>query len=434
MHARTLLLVALVTLAPAVAALPLAAEPARCDGFAVRPGLGPSCPVEGGYEITLPDGRVLFTHGVDPVLPTFWGRGMPFGPREPACVEDALSQRHNLVIYARPLGAPDHGEPIVAELRHMVALANGLLNGEAVATGAPGLDYRMLCQDGQVQVDTVMLPLPASRGSDSTVDFHRVVAAVRALGYDNPNAKYWIWYDDMGACACAGVAESPRSIVRSPYNQANAGPNYAVTFGYTGVNGAYVLMHENGHNLGAVANVAPASSGAGHCNDGLDVMCYPDGGPTASYKSWVCSDRVHFDCRHDTYFHARPQPDTYLGLSWNLASPLNRFVEGCLHAELLLTPAALGIGGNEASVDVPAACRGARFAAMGEHGAPPTQSVFSSALTETNDVDVCWYDDARLLRCDARRTWSEGEVPLDATRAVVKHVKGADGRVTLSIV
>ena len=45
-----------------------------------------------------------------------------------------------------------------------------------------------------------------------------------------------------------------------------------------------VLIHEVLHTMGAVVSAAPNTSGtnggvgAGHCTDGLDVMCYDDGG------------------------------------------------------------------------------------------------------------------------------------------------------------
>jgi hypothetical protein len=34
-----------------------------------------------------------------------------------------------------------------------------------------------------------------------------------------------------------------------------------------------LVMHENGHTMGAVQKTAPFANRLGHCNDGPDVMC-----------------------------------------------------------------------------------------------------------------------------------------------------------------
>lgn len=439
MRARFILLLVIVGFLPPALGLAAPAPPAAdapCEGFAVREAIGPSCPVAGGFEVVLPDGARFVTHGPDPVPGHLTGAHFPAQPRAPACVHDPLAERHGLVIYAHPASKPNRGDELRHELQDMVALANGLLHREAVETGAASLDYRMLCESGEVRVDVVTLPFTTGRSNVETlVDYYRIVAALRALGYDNPMAKYWIWYDDPSGCACAGVADAVTDSARNHVNPANAGPNYAITFGYRGVDGAFVMMHENAHNIGAVSNLAPHSSGGGHCNDGLDIMCYADGGSKSDYTSWACRDRIYFDCHHDTYFHARPAAGSYLANRWNIGSPLNRFVQGCLYEERAVVPGALGVGGNAAWIEIPPACRGARFAAMGEHAAPPAASLlYTLAPMQANEVDVCWYAGETLLRCDAKRAFEEGIVPADATRAQLKHVAGPDGRVLLSIV
>lgn len=438
MNAYAVLLVVLAAVSPVAAGLDLSAPASMdCAGFAVREGIGPSCIVEGGFEVVLPDGARFVTHGPDPVVPGhLTGSGFPAEPRAPACVQDPLRERHGLVIYAHPVWKPNGGEATVHELREMVALANGLLHREATERGAPQLDYRMLCdENGDVQVDVVTLPITSGRTPDSTADYYRIVGLLRAMGYDNPNTKYWIWYDDPSACGCGGVADRPGDNARRSANAANGGPNYAITFGYTGASGAFVMMHESGHNMGAVSMVAPDSSGGGHCNDGLDIMCYADGGSKSRYDRYVCRDRIHFDCDGDTYFNPRPPEDTFLARRWNLAAPLNRFVEGCLYAERQVSPADLGIGGTQAWIDIPAACQGARFAALGEHLAPPTQFILSTPpFVEANDVDVCWFAGDEPLGCHRDGFTEEGVVPTGATRALLEHKAGANGRLLLSLV
>jgi hypothetical protein len=82
--------------------------------------------------------------------------------------------------------------------------------------------------------------------------------------------------------------------------------------------------HELAHTLGAVQRSAPHSTAAGHCYDGVDVMCYTDL-PTTILKS-VCQPTMPplLDCRNDDYFSTNPKPGSYLAKHWNIAN--NRFL------------------------------------------------------------------------------------------------------------
>ncbi len=87
-------------------------------------------------------------------------------------------------------------------------------------------------------------------------------------------------------------------------------------------------MHENGHNQGAVQRSAPFSTGAGHCWEDLDVMCYsPDGGDQHQDGTVLnCPADLYFDCGFDSYFDAAPEPGEWLAQHWNIAIPANRFI------------------------------------------------------------------------------------------------------------
>ncbi len=64
--------------------------------------------------------------------------------------------------------------------------------------------------------------------------------------------------------------------------------------------------------MGAVLPGTPNGSGAGHCNDDADVMCYKDGGPRSDgYRSNVCPSPngnldYYWDCNVNDYFHPNP--------------------------------------------------------------------------------------------------------------------------------
>jgi hypothetical protein len=82
------------------------------------------------------------------------------------------------------------------------------------------------------------------------------------------------------------------------------------------------MLHEMTHNMGAVQLSAPHTSGAGHCDDRYDVMCYPDSGP--SYVETTPCPRGSgavdetYDCNGDDYFNPAPAAGNYLADHWNV--------------------------------------------------------------------------------------------------------------------
>ena len=83
-----------------------------------------------------------------------------------------------------------------------------------------------------------------------------------------------------------------------------------------------LLLHEVTHNLGAVADDAPNSSGAGHCRQTQDVMCYDDGGPKVRQLGMVSACEYPadtngpvgswYDCGGEDYFNPAPAPGSWL--------------------------------------------------------------------------------------------------------------------------
>lgn len=394
-------------------AAPLARAGAPCAEPVDVALLGPSCPVDGGWLVVLGDGSTMFTHGPD--APTHLIGVSPLAtPVAPPCVSDPSSDYHGEVVYALPTDRTDRYASMRDEIRTMVGEANGLLRAEAGEFGRT-LDYRMRCDsDGAVTVWNVPLSTAAA-----DTRFASVVNDLAAAGYGSPRVKYWVWVDVPPSGGFGNLWGDDRAV---PFNRNNSGPSYGVTFGSS----ASVMMHENGHNLGAVQLSAPHTSGAWHCNDGLDIMCYPDGGPSSHlYSSGVCSV-VRFDCNHDDYLHPDPPAGNYLATRWNLGSPLNRFVEGCLYEAGLRAGAVTGLEALM-SVDLPVGCRdGHRFAF--------TASFTVGPVTFDGEPDVCWYDGTTLLRCDERSGFEAGVVPTGATRAELSVGPSLDPSYFFSIV
>lgn len=412
----------LLLLLPAFGGLAASLRAPEC-GFV--PGLGDACVVEGGYEMVLADGERLFTHGLDP-LPDVELQTASFAgaaSRSPPCIDDPLRDAHAHFIYAHPADKPDRSADLMPALRGLIREANGLLYREGAEFGAP-VEYRFLCDaDGEPTVSVATIPIPTGLGA-----YTQLVQALRAQGFVNGNAKYWVWYDDTTACACGGIASAPLDPERTPLNNANVGGHFGVTYGYMW---ALIPMHENGHNLGVVSNSAPDTSGAAHCNDGADIMCYPDGGPQSFYNGGVCTDRMHFDCGHDSYFHPDGASGTYVGHRWQIGAPIDRFVQGCLYEEQdILLPT------GTMQVDVPAACQGHKYAIFGRAYGEPAHS-FAAPLVRvsTNVFSLCWFDGALPLGCPTQKPWGhEGRVPPGATHALVTREQGNDARFTLHVV
>lgn len=294
-------------------------EPAPCAGYQVVPTLGPACPEAGGWRVFHRDGTSGWTHGVD--MPPASGvvASGPYGtPIPPVCVDE--SQYHTQLVYAHARDRPDRYAAMAPVLRAMVNQTNGHLRQEAAEFGST-ISYKFHCEAPDIV--SVARPAPLAT-SDATTSFSSIVNDLRDQGYTHAKKKYMIWYDG-GNGGGVGYFRGDSSLSASNANM--FGPDYGVTFGATGDWGVLVLMHENAHNLGAVQNNAPYTSGGAHCNDGLDIMCYSDGGSNSSYSETRCRDRRHFDCAHDSYFNPDPVPGTYIAAHWNLGHVYNRFFD-----------------------------------------------------------------------------------------------------------
>lgn len=410
----------------ALAMIPIATPAASC----VRdvPGLGRACQVADGYEIHLADGTTMFTHGADPAPPMdVIGVDLPTAGMQVSCVGDEAVVPHGLAVYVQPPDLPNRFAQMTPDIQSQIETANAFLGAEAAEFGVD-LSYRMACDAGRPKVVHVV----ASANRD-TLTFQSVVDDLKTQGYGDTNQKYWMFIDGpAGWGGFGGFGTIENSSVRSPYNNNNFGPSYASNFGYTHAQGGWFLqMHESGHNLGAVQNNAFMASGGWHCNDGRDVMCYADGGSRSNYNPNVCSV-MHFDCRHDDYFNPRPPEGDYLARSWNLASPMNRWVAGCAHGAGRLLP------GAAATVSV-AGCTGRPFAVAGF--APPVQfpptptTTLSVTRLAALDVDVCFSAGLTSYGCfDTLNQPEVGEVPVGATTATITLGASAIADYTFSVI
>ncbi len=141
-------------------------------------------------------------------------------------------------------------------------------------------------------------------------DYGSIVSDLQADGYSNTRADYIVYTDGN---------PTPYGGQGSVGGPGPDGPLYAVDYGWGGA-----FTHEFTHNMGAVAGDAPHSTGAWHCNDGPDVMCYDDGGPNGA-QTTAC-DYYAYDCNADDYFNPDPPAGSYLATHYNLGSDANAWL------------------------------------------------------------------------------------------------------------
>lgn len=267
---------------------------------------------DGQIEVTLPDGLTLMTHGPD-ARPNHGFSFSQATPRDPVCSTD--SYQH--ILYGSYLLGSNRFDAVKDNLIAIVKRMNGVLNHESMESGNMTADFKVLCNEaGKIQVDQFLSP---------RTDYETIVSSARLAGFDETQ-NYTIFFDSNGGgyCGLANISRDSRLIAG---NGNNNGENYAVTYAPCWY--GRTPMHENGHNMGAVQVEAPYSTGTGaHCYDQYDVMCYtPDGGDrNQTHEEFHCTDRIHYDCRHDTYFDSRPEGGEWLESHWNIGSALNRFI------------------------------------------------------------------------------------------------------------
>lgn len=330
MPARSFLLLAVLALAAHASAAPPHA--AACADAVVVRGLGPSCPVEGGYAH--PGGLPLATHGGDPLPVIVEDADLPLGPvasvASVACV--AADQPRHRVLYVLPADAEDASTREGPLVRAAVLQANQIVHEAGAKLGA-SVRIKLACEeDGLPAVETVRLRLPRA-----DLSFWGIVDDLRAQGFARADERYWIFLEAALDCRCSGISTIQADDRPGPDNANMRHASYSmVVLGNQDSRPGWVLgrvaLHEIVHGWGGVQNSAPNASGGFHCNDGHDIMCYADGGSASRYeikctpRSTAAALAIPLDCGSDDYFHPRPPEGSYLATRWNVGGPNNRFL------------------------------------------------------------------------------------------------------------
>ena len=360
------------------ASAPLATR-GTCTSTSSITAVGQACRTRDGM-LVLPraDGASLLTHGPDLVDATPSARAAGgFGTTSSILCSAPSSTRHVVLAYVLPADFASgttgvHGDrsaEVVPQLRQALLDAAATIDRRASEL-APGTRRRMRVScdaDGQPIVERIVLPRQAASYLDSRsggfAGLERDLAALGMLpDYDGyidrhvPSVRRVLAYYDAdfhegvagqgvmyrrSSLLAQGARANDPLLSRTTRNINNNPPSasLAVQYGtsYGGIPDPPVytsLLHELSHTMGAVQDEPPTASDSGHCIDGLDLMCYDDGGTGGTYSEAACADATPpvvepadewFDCNGDTYFHPAPPASNPLSrpVTWHLGLPAN---------------------------------------------------------------------------------------------------------------
>src|SRR4051794_9480899 len=251
------------------------------------------------------------------------------------------------VIYAYPHGATDqlatYGSMIQADADAIRAKFNTESSGAKMVRFDVGGTGGSCTADSSNRLDiqSVELAQPASFYLDNTFDTITAELASKLVPV-NPHERvnYVVYLDNAhpSDLNIAGQGDLGFDTTHGYSNAVNQGRNgngrlFALIYGTGGADfvGGHgdddrrtSFAHEMSHTFGAVQKTAPHTSGAGHCFDVDDIMCYDDDGPYFQNGGLLEQDcastgftDLALDCGKTDYFNANPPGGSYLAINWN---------------------------------------------------------------------------------------------------------------------
>lgn len=230
------------------------------------------------------------------------------------CLGDGVDGKRVQAIYAHASNVPDRYTEVAGLIAQYAADVDYQINRSAALSGK-GRRVRYVTHNCALDVEHVTLTTSGDNSFSATRN------ELRARGYDRSDRKYLVWVD--AAVGICGIAELYGDDRDTASNWNNSGAMFArVDAPCWG----YAETHELLHTIGAVQDSAPHSTGAGHCADEYDTMCYSDGSGVPMSIRCPGLPAWHVDCNLDDYFNASPAGGSYLDTHWNAAD--SAFLEG----------------------------------------------------------------------------------------------------------
>ena len=210
------------------------------------------------------------------------------------------------MVYAYTSGAANRINTLRPGYEAIARRINAVFHNSGIASGAVR-NIRYVTNSAC----TLSIPTVAITGNLS--DRVNVVNQLKSHGFSASSRKYLVLLDGGSPCGYGDFSLDPQP---GQANASNSGPNYGLVW-HPCWN--YGEPHEMMHTLGAVLSGSPYSTGATHCYDQHDVMCYQDTSGHAMIQR--CTNAIYiwrFDCGQDTYFKA-VGASGWLYSHWNTA-------------------------------------------------------------------------------------------------------------------
>lgn len=315
MAALTALLVTLLVPAPPVQSLPSQASE---TGQENADGHGPD-----GLALYRP-GRPSANHPYEVDHPAAWDPAQYDGKAFSTDQPDLLNGPTVHAIYLYPSNVSSRFATFAAMFQADAAQASNLVEG----LYGTGVRFDMRKGDPTSKnTDGVFLDITVVKSKHNAKQlgggrqFNLVRHELVAKGFTSPDKKYVVWLD--AASRYCGQAELYQDTTRDTALNSNQKRTTAIVYrpySTSNADGGFcrgrTLLHEVGHNLGALQKVAPNAFDGAHCDDdNNDVMCY-----TGSDQD--TSDSSKFDFGNDDYWDPPAGP-----LAWWTVN-LSRFVCG----------------------------------------------------------------------------------------------------------
>lgn len=245
-----------------------------------------------------------------------------------------VTQPQFKVVYAYPADRPNHFAQWKDALQLDVSLIGRFMGAQSGGLKTPRFDMGTDCGPEYLDIQTVALPAGRAAYVD---DFDALTAAVEPyLGSPGGPRNVLVLADTLSSYSPGtwwGLGMRWADDRAGSGNLSNRGDEWAALWipdgeptPGTAADGFWPegMLHEMSHNMGAVQESAPHSSGYGHCWDGFDVMCYyPDGPNPRHVMTYECPAipgvmNQGYDCGNDDYFNVAPAAGSYLATHWNL--------------------------------------------------------------------------------------------------------------------
>lgn len=247
------------------------------------------------------------THGPDAPLGESLALSSLTGTVPSVAVSCGVDGRRVQVAYVRGEESPDRYADMANHIAYMANYTDGLFDQSAHMTGGHRHIRFVTDADCRIVVDNLVV------SEEAVASFMGLISVLPA----DADRKYLLFVDGAPYCGIATMYYDDQPGVQNLSNQRTGWAAIGPSCWYMPA----VVVHELTHTLGGVQLSAPHSTGASHCTDEWDALCYSDDPfhPDMTYPCMEANNEMLLDCGKDDYFSTNPVAGSYLATRWNVA-------------------------------------------------------------------------------------------------------------------